>query len=367
MKRVTIAQITIHNKDATLTKHSIFEALRAPGTDRGARSVETAAWCLAHRAFKLYGEAERIEKSDPIAQRILTAPVLRTDQTVGTTTTPGWASELTQNSVAAQYLAAIQPLSGAARLIGMGEPFPLEPDSSISFPIDSAALTSAPWASEGSPIKVLRGDFDAVVLGPTRKIAAIIPITRELLRRSAGRQVFNSMLRSMAAASLDLALFSSDAGDTEKHAGLRYNLTPLAGHGDVTNDVASILAELGRLGSSGRNAIVANPLDAAAVLTRLPQLAVPVIQSRAIPSGTVMGIDVAALASSVGEPELDISEHAIVHMSDEPLEIVAGTPTTSDPVRSFFQTASLGVRLLLDVAWVQRNSAIVTMESVSWT
>jgi hypothetical protein len=35
-----------------------------------------------------------------------------------------------------------------------------------------------------------------------------------------------------------------------------------------------------------------------------------------------------------------------------PLEIVSGTgPTTADPVRSLWQTASVGVRMLMDVSW----------------
>jgi len=43
-----------------------------------------------------------------------------------------------------------------------------------------------------------------------------------------------------------------------------------------------------------------------------------------------------------------------------PLEIVSGTgPTTADPVRSFFQTATIGVRMLMDVSWKMRRSGMV--------
>lgn len=51
-------------------------------------------------------------------------------------------------------------------------------------------------------------------------------------------------------------------------------------------------------------------------------------------------------------PEFDINETATVHMEDTtPLEIVSGTATMADPVRSFYQTATVGVRMLMDVSW----------------
>lgn len=348
-----------------MSRH-VIEQLRAPRVS-GARSIEAAGWAMAHRAFKMHKEADQILSGDAMAARLATTPIMRADQTPGTTTGSGWGAELTQTAVG-DYMAAIQPLSGAARLAALGERFELGTDSQITFPVDSAAMTTAPWAAEASPIRVLRGDFSPVALGPSRKLGIIVPISRELLKRSAGRQIFAAMLRQMAAASFDLALFSSDAGDAEKHAGLRAGIVPIGVSGDVVADVALLLAELGRNGSSGQNVLIANPVDAAAIMTRLPTLAVPVIQTHGIPAGTVMGIDVAALATAIGEPEFDVSEHAIVHMEDSaPQEIVAAAgPTVSDPIRSFHQTATLGVRMLMDVAWVVRNSAVVVAEGIAW-
>ena len=60
-------------------------------------------------------------------------------------------------------------------------------------------------------------------------------------------------------------------------------------------------------------------------------------------------------------PEFDINETATVHMEGTtPLEIVSGTgPTAADPVRSFYQTATVGVRMLMDVSWVMGRPSMV--------
>jgi hypothetical protein len=43
-----------------------------------------------------------------------------------------------------------------------------------------------------------------------------------------------------------------------------------------------------------------------------------------------------------------------------PLEIVSGTgPTAADPVRSLWQTASVGVRMIMDVSFKMRRSGMI--------
>jgi HK97 family phage major capsid protein len=326
--------------------------LRNNAARKPAGAIERDAWIAAHKAYDLFEDAARIEKGD--AAPMTSTGVHAADDIVG--------------ARMASYLRSIEPLSGAARLFGMAENFDLTGNSSVIFPMDATTLAAVPWAEEAAPIRVLKGTYDQKTLGPSRKIAAIIPISRELLKRSQGRQVFDGLMRNLFAQALDTAVFSSDGPtDTVKHEGLLYNLTAITPAGDARDDVTAILKELARLGSSGRNAIVMNPEDAASVLTRLPTLGVPTIQTRALAQGTVLGVDVGALAVSVTNLEIDVGEHAIVHMEDTtPLEIVDASTAMADPVRSFFQTATMGVRMLCDVAWVMRTDAIVTMTGVSW-
>jgi hypothetical protein len=64
-----------------------------------------------------------------------------------------------------------------------------------------------------------------------------------------------------------------------------------------------------------------------------------------------------------------MSTQATIHMEDtSPAEIVSATgPTTANPVRSFFQTDTQGVRMVMDVAWKMRRSGMVRwIDSTSW-
>jgi hypothetical protein len=89
---------------------------------------------------------------------------------------------------------------------------------------------------------------------------------------------------------------------------------------------------------------------------------VSILESTHVTAGRLIAIRNSDFATALGDaPEFDVSEQATVHMEDTtPLEIVSGTgPATADPVRSFFQTATIGVRMLMDVSWKMRRSGMV--------
>jgi hypothetical protein len=88
---------------------------------------------------------------------------------------------------------------------------------------------------------------------------------------------------------------------------------------------------------------------------------VRIVESTYATAGRIIALRNSDFATALGDaPEFDISEQATVHMEDTtPLEIVSGVPVTADPVRSFFQTATIGVRMLMDVSWKMRRSGMV--------
>ena len=63
-----------------------------------------------------------------------------------------------------------------------------------------------------------------------------------------------------------------------------------------------------------------------------------------------------------------LTDTQVLALYTTPLEIVSGTgPTTADPVRSFFQTATIGVRMRMDVSWKMRRSGMVQwIDGTSW-
>jgi hypothetical protein len=107
-------------------------------------------------------------------------------------------------------------------------------------------------------------------------------------------------------------------------------------------------------------------------LNRGTWLGIPVVHSTTVPSSVVFLVDSAELAQADGgTPEIDVSEQATLHMEDTtPLPLVTGAQgsgVAASPQRSLFQTASIGMRLMLDVSWAGRNPKFVrTITGVAW-
>jgi hypothetical protein len=83
-------------------------------------------------------------------------------------------------------------------------------------------------------------------------------------------------------------------------------------------------------------------------------------------------VDAAEFASVTGDaPEFDVSDVATIHEEDTtPLPIVTGAQgsgVVASPTRSLWQTASIGVRMMVDMNWTMRRSNMVSwMTGVTW-
>lgn len=324
------------------------------------QAIPHACYSRLLRVQKRYDEATKIER-DPSVQAI----VMKADALIGATADH---SALAQ-SATADFLSALAPISAGARLIAAGLDAPLEAQASINFPRAADPAASVNWVAEGAPIPVDEFSFEADALGPQKKMGVIVNVTRELMKRSAGFVTFETMLRERAAASIDAALFSADSGTDTRHAGLRAGVTPLASSNMADDDVERLLSAVAEKGGTNFT-IIGNARDILTLQVRLPRLAddVALWSTRALSKGTVIGLDRAAFASSVGEIDIEAGESAVMHMSDTPLEIVSGTgPTTADPVRSAWQTATISLRLLIDIAFVQRGERVAVMDGAAWS
>jgi hypothetical protein len=100
-----------------------------------------------------------------------------------------------------------------------------------------------------------------------------------------------------------------------------------------------------------------------------------VITSTTVPAGMLIMVDAAEFASVTGDaPEFDVSDVATIHEEDTtPLPIVGGTVqppvigSIAAPVRSLWQTASIGVRMMVDMNWTMRRANMVSwMSGVTW-
>jgi hypothetical protein len=251
---------------------------------------------------------------------------------------------------------------------------------------------SGAWVGEGEPIPVRRMGFTSVTLTP-KKLGVISTFTRELAAHStpAIEGVIREAMAEDTAVTIDATLIDANAATNIRPAGLLSGVAaiPATAGGGTAAMVADLKALIGAITTSrgGRNiAVLINPAQGLAInfaqngndeflfastdeLGR--RVGVTFIPSPTVPPGTLIAVDAADFASAAGDaPEYDVSDQATIHEEDTtPLPIGSvGTPATvAAPVRSLWQTASIGVRMLLDMNWAMRRAGMVAwVEDVTW-
>lgn len=312
----------------------------------------------------------------------------RADQTIGTTTVAGWALELVQ-TVNQGFLDALMPFSmyPALRAKGIGVNF--DGIGTVSLPSRTAGGAGGGFVAEGAPIRVGRITTAAITMTP-KKLGVIIPFSRELAKRStpAIEGLVRQAILEDTGAILDAAMIDATASSTARPAGLLNGVSAAAsgyGGGDyqaVLNDFKNMLAPFFSANAADNIVVMMNPAQALA-LAMMPgpdgvigsfmgaiRDRVTFLESTTVPANRLIGVRASDFATAMGDtPEFDVSEQATVHMEDTTaLEIVSGTgPTTADPVRSFFQTATIGVRMLMDVSWKMRRTGMVQwIDTTTW-
>jgi hypothetical protein len=100
-------------------------------------------------------------------------------------------------------------------------------------------------------------------------------------------------------------------------------------------------------------------------------LGYPVITSNTIAADTMLLVDAADFVSVTGDtPRFDVSDTATIHLDDTtPLQIsTTGSPNTvAAPVRSLWQTDTIGVRMLLDLNWGMRRTGVIAWtQTMTW-
>jgi len=308
-----------------------------------------------------------------------TAIICKADQTLGTTTVSGWASELVQTA----YGEFVQALTGysiypALRDRGIGLSF--DSAGNVTIPGRTAGGAGGGFVGEGQPIRVGRITTNSVSMSP-RKMGVIIPFSRELGKRStpAIEGLIRQAILEDTSAVLDPLLLDATAGDTVRPAGLLNGVSAVstgyagADYQAVIEDFKALLAPFIAANAADGITVIMNPTQGLN-LALMPgpvgqpnwfseiQKRINIVESTHATAGRLIALRSADFATALGgEPEFDVSEQATIHMEDTtPLEIVSGTgPTTADPVRSLWQTASIGVRMLWDISWKMRRTGMV--------
>ena len=302
------------------------------------------------------------------------------------TTTAGWAAELVQTGYG-EFLEMLYPETVygrvGAKMLYFGK------NGSLIVP-SWAQRGDLPgsFVAEGAPIPVKQGQFTSKTLTP-KKMGVITTFTREILTKSvpAVEQLVRTAIIRDTANAIDGAFLDNNAGSAIRPAGL---LDPtetgaaniVASVGSTVSDIlADVKGVFGRLTAEqmGQAGVwLMNPITVLGLSTK--QIATgqfafsevnggtfagkQIVSSTNVPADTVFFIDNMGLtkASDIA-PEFTVSNQATLVMGD-PADSIDGT---SDPVRSLYQTDTVGLRFILGLDWaIQRQGGIQALTGVTW-
>lgn len=341
------------------------------------------------------------------------AAVTRAVTSPAMTDVVGWAAELVDTAIA-DFMETLMPVSAYAQLAPKGARFSFDRNGAIKIPRRNPG-TNAPgdlrgaFVGEGQPIPVRRGSTASLTLFPY-KMGVISTYSREIAAHStpAIEAVIRQGITEDTAIALDTALLDSNALIAGvRPAGLMNGVTPTAGAagGDVAaviKDISALVAPFVAANAATGIVILANPSDVVRLgllvnalgafvfrdeINSGSLLGFSLIQSTNVPAKTLIAVRAVDFASATGDaPSFDISDTATIHEEDGgypvnqampdpavapgPLPIAtgaAGAGVVATPVRSLWQTASIGMRMLLDVSWGMRRAGMVhAVNAITW-
>lgn len=380
LKRAEAALAAKTAKTVPATIRKPLGGAEVKGLDLLVRAITARG--VAHFGGKSLDQA--LEERYPGQEAV--AMIAKADQTIGTTTVSGWASEIVQTAYG-DFLQALTGKSIYPELRSRGIGLSFDGVGTVSIPSRTAGGAAGGFVAEGQPIRVGRITTAATTM-TAKKMGVIVAFSRELAKRStpAIEALVRQAIIEDTAATLDPLILDATAADTARPAGLLNGVSAVAsgyGGGDyeaVIADFKALLAPFYTANAADNITVIMHPSQGLA-LSMMPgpdgmfgwaerlTSRLTIIESTNATAGRLIALRNSDFATALGDaPEFDISEQATVHMEDTtPLEIVSGTPTTADPVRSFFQTATIGVRMLMDVSWKMRRSGMVQwINGTSW-
>jgi HK97 family phage prohead protease/HK97 family phage major capsid protein len=387
--QVTQAERTVKALKASEDKIGVNAGAAAPAVNRrplGFPQKDVKPLDLLVRAITVQGVAAFEGRHKSIDQVLderypgheATAIVAKADQTIGTTGTAGWASELLQD-INSGFLQALTGMSIYPELRNRGVGLNFDGVGTIKLPRRNSGGAGGGFVAEGDPIRVGRITTAAAELTP-KKMGVIIPFSRELARRStpAIEALVRRGILEDTASVLDGTLLDATAISAARPAGLLNGVSAVgAGYGGgdhiaVKEDFKALLAPFIAANAADNITVIMNPAQALSIAMMdgpdnnagwFSGIAsrVNIVESTYATAGRLIAIRNSDFYTATGDaPEFDINESATVHMEDTtPLALgQAGDPNLT-PVRSFFQTATVGVRMLMDVSWVMGRPSMV--------
>jgi HK97 family phage prohead protease len=360
------------------------------GKDFIYRSVAVAL--LAHIEKKPLGQVLAERYGGDEATKAVASIVLRAASVPASTTLTGWAAELVE-TVVGEFLEDLMPQSVYPGLSAIGGRFTFGRAGKVSLPSRAATPTiGGSFVAEGAAIPVRQAAYASITLTP-KKMGVISTMTREISEHStpAIEGLIRQAMQEDTAIAVDSVLLDATAASTTRPAGLRNGVSALTattggGFAALVGDIKQMVAVLVAANSLRAPVWIMNPAEVLSIsLTQnaggdFPFAAevnggrlrgYPILQSTSMTAARVLLVDAADFFSATGdEPRFDVSDQAVLHMEDTtPLAIgtVGTPPTVAAPVRSLWQTDSIGIRMILDINWAMRRTGLIAwIDGVTW-
>jgi HK97 family phage prohead protease/HK97 family phage major capsid protein len=323
------------------------------------------------------------------------------------TTVATWAAELVETANA-DWLETLQPMSIYAQLTTLGSRFTFGRNGQIRVPRRNRAKRAAgdlrgAFVGEGQPIPVRRGSFGSVLLTP-HKFGVISDFTREMAMHStpAIENLIREGILEDSAIALDEALLDAAPADAIRPAGLLNGVTPTAGAagGDIdamNADFSALLSPFITANAADRLVLLINSSKVFKLRSAMTPLGTYPFRDQ-IQAGNWNGVDIIAstnvgltdlimlraadfTSASDDMPSFDVSDVATIHEEDggypvdnamrpgtsTVLPIVDPAGVAAKPIRSFWQTATIGIRMLQDVDWAMRRANVISyVNAITW-
>lgn len=295
--------------------------------------------------------------------------VIRAASTPAQLAVANWAGVLGQVLVA-DLLESLVPFSASADLLKMCLTLQMDRAGEILVPHFVANdVTTAKFVGEGAPIPVYHAALvvpDAII---PHKIAGTFVITREMLESSNAERVIGEMMLRSMGETLDQYMFSANAADATRPAGLFYNsvATPPSSSTDwehaVWSDVGALLDAVGNVAGNSPLLFVGKPGRAMRFVVHLygvtwdGRLNVAASSTSFFTQtdnfAAIVAHGVAAALSP--QPVIEIGQATSVVMDDAGVEMVTSGGVVGAPARSMWQTDSLALKIRWPISWTRRD------------
>jgi hypothetical protein len=308
----------------------------------------------------------RNERATEVAARLwpsdrMVATVLeRAASAPAMTGVAGWAAELAQKKVV-DTLLALHPASASAALFAAGTALSFDGTGQISVPGFTTDFGNKGFVAEGQPIPVHQLALTPGLLKP-HKCAGIVVLTREMIESSNAETLVGDAALRMLGRMLDEVVVDANPEAADRPAGLRYNVAATAASA-ATDHWQAFIDDMGNLAQavqavSGNDMLVY--IMGAGRRVRATLYYGAELESsriaRTLSSGAVVNdvlcVAAAALVSAFGDPAVETSTAATLHMDNVP-NIDPGSAAIH---KSMFQSDALAIKLRWPVTWLIRDS-----------